>query len=242
MTARGVYISASGETIVLGMRRFTGEMPAGEAVFFTGGVHVPVGLPEQTTVHTVSAPVDAVQAVADDLGRPLADEMVEIVAGPAIPRVRRAIQLHQRYADLDRYDPHVDHEILAAFVEVLAAPGGARASRARVSSSRVVSEVLGFLEASGWWRVSTAQMCRVAHVSERRLQLAFRDMYGVAPAAFVRQRALWASRQALLAADPRDTTVSNVALDHGFHHLSRFASTYRTTFGELPSQTLSRRR
>ena len=45
-----------------------------------------------------------------------------------------------------------------------------------------------------------------------------------------------------LAADPRDTTVSNVALDHGFHHLSRFASTYRTAFGELPSQTLSRRR
>ena len=33
MTARGVYISASGETIDLGMRRFNGELPAGEAVF-----------------------------------------------------------------------------------------------------------------------------------------------------------------------------------------------------------------
>jgi AraC-like DNA-binding protein len=217
------------------------EGTAGEAVFFTGGVHVPVSLPDQTTVRTVSAPIDAVRTVADDLGRPLAEEMVEIVAGPAIPRVRRAIRLHQRCANLDRYDPYVDDEILAAFVDVLAAPGVASTSRSRVSSSRIVSEVVGFLEAAGRWRVSTVQMCRVAHVSERRLQLAFHDMYRVAPATFVRQRALWECRRALLAADPRDIKVSDVALDHGFHHLSRFASTYRTAFGELPSQTLSRR-
>jgi transcriptional regulator GlxA family with amidase domain len=42
---------------------------------------------------------------------------------------------------------------------------------------------------------------------------------------------------------PDDTTsVSQIAFACGFSNLGHFASAYRTTFGELPSQTLSRSR
>jgi AraC-like DNA-binding protein len=38
------------------------------------------------------------------------------------------------------------------------------------------------------------------------------------------------------------SSVSNVAHRWGFVHLGRFSSAYRRRYGELPSQTLGRRR
>jgi AraC-like DNA-binding protein len=217
------------------------EGGAGEAVVFTGGIGVPVCLPDRTTVRTMSAPADAVRSVADDLGRPIVDEAVGIVAGPSVANVIRAIRLHQQSSDPDREDADIDDELLSAFVGVLAAPAPAGTSMSIATSARIVADVIDRLASEDRWRMSTVQMCRTAHVSERRLQMAFGQMYGVGPAAFLRRRALAACRSALLAGHPSDTKVSHVAVDHGFHHLPRFASAYRAAFGELPSQTLSRR-
>ena len=48
-------------------------------------------------------------------------------------------------------------------------------------------------------------------------------------------------RAALLGADPFDgTTVTDLALAHGFGHLGRFAVEYREAFGESPSVSLGR--
>ncbi len=103
-----------------------------------------------------------------------------------------------------------------------------------------MTDVVDYLAATGVWKLSNLRMCRVANVSERRLQLAFQDIYGVSPSTFVRERALSAVRDALATSAPAETRVSDIAADHGFHHFSRFAATYRDTFGELPSRTLAR--
>jgi len=47
-----------------------------------------------------------------------------------------------------------------------------------------------------------------------------------------------AARAALRRADPSTTSVAEVARNHQFLELGRFAVTYRTTFGESPSTTL----
>jgi transcriptional regulator GlxA family with amidase domain len=49
------------------------------------------------------------------------------------------------------------------------------------------------------------------------------------------------ARQRLIAANG-EGQVTTIALDSGFHHLSRFAHAYARTFGERPSETLARRR
>jgi len=44
--------------------------------------------------------------------------------------------------------------------------------------------------------------------------------------------------KALLHSDPDTTTVTNIAINLGYCHMSQFAADYRCLFGELPSETL----
>lgn len=62
----------------------------------------------------------------------------------------------------------------------------------------------------------------------------------MSPMAYVRIRRLDAVSRALLALGPEETSVTEIATDHGFFHLSRFAADYRRRFGEFPSETLRR--
>lgn len=79
-------------------------------------------------------------------------------------------------------------------------------------------------------------------ISLRSLQLAFREVHdGKSPRQVYGQIRLERARRRLLEADAREQ-VTTIALDAGFAHLSRFAQSYARAFGELPSQTLSRRR
>jgi hypothetical protein len=48
------------------------------------------------------------------------------------------------------------------------------------------------------------------------------------------------TRRALILADPRTMTVTEIAANHGFWELGRFAVTYQQLFGEAPSVTLRR--
>ena len=75
-------------------------------------------------------------------------------------------------------------------------------------------------------------------VSSRSLHAGFRNYYGVSPLIYLRNVRLDAARDTLK--QPRDEAVSvtTVALDCGFLHLSRFAQAYRARFGERPSETL----
>lgn len=84
-------------------------------------------------------------------------------------------------------------------------------------------------------------MCDAAGVSERTLEYAFRDVMGLTPLAFLTRLRLHRVRLALLSAAPKSTTVTTVAQHWGFGHLGEFARAYKDLFGELPSQTLTRR-
>jgi AraC-like DNA-binding protein len=80
-----------------------------------------------------------------------------------------------------------------------------------------------------------------AGVSMRTLYHGFRGSHGVAPMTWLKYRRLARVHDELRLADPARANVTEVATRWGFFHLGRFASDYRTRFGELPSQTLRRR-
>lgn len=90
--------------------------------------------------------------------------------------------------------------------------------------------------------VSPERLAREANLSVRALYQLFDRRAGTSPGQFVRRRRLEQVYLALSTADPAPSSVTAVALDHGFTHLGRFAEAYRQTFGERPSDTLARRR
>jgi len=108
-----------------------------------------------------------------------------------------------------------------------------------LNAARIVRGAEDFIE-SGDLRqaVQIDEVCRALAVSRRTLYRAFHDLLDVSPKAYLRLRNLSAARACLLEAAQRPTTVTQVALDHGFWELGRFAGAYRAMFGESPSETL----
>ncbi|HSV70997.1 MAG TPA: helix-turn-helix transcriptional regulator [Methylibium sp.] len=85
---------------------------------------------------------------------------------------------------------------------------------------------------------SVSELARRLGISVRLLHQVFRQRMGVAPRSYAQSLRLSHARADLRAARPGAVTVAEVAAKWGFWHLGRFASTYRATFGELPSQSL----
>jgi AraC-like DNA-binding protein len=87
---------------------------------------------------------------------------------------------------------------------------------------------------------TVADLAAIAGMSVRSLQEGFRRHLGCTPMAYLQQERLLRAHETLRLSDPLGITVATVAHRWGFAHLGRFASAYRTRFGEAPSDTLRR--
>ena len=87
-------------------------------------------------------------------------------------------------------------------------------------------------------RLST--LSRYAHTQARSLEYGFQEVLGVSPMAYVRATRLQRARRLLRTSAVRTRSVSEIALDCGFWHLSQFAMDYKLLFGESPSITFHR--
>jgi AraC-like DNA-binding protein len=111
----------------------------------------------------------------------------------------------------------------------------------RRPGSRLVRRAVQFVEEHANSAPTASEVAAGIGVSVRALQEAFRDWRQVTPTEYLRSIRLQRARDALLQANP-STTVTDVALDHGFFHLGRFSQHYKVAFGESPAATLARMR
>jgi AraC family ethanolamine operon transcriptional activator len=99
-------------------------------------------------------------------------------------------------------------------------------------------------KAEGWVKghpnrpIHVADVCAAFNIPLRTFQRIFHETVGMGPAHYFAAMRLNQARVALLAGSPFTTSVTQIALDHGFRELGRFARAYRRTFGETPSDTL----
>jgi AraC family ethanolamine operon transcriptional activator len=84
--------------------------------------------------------------------------------------------------------------------------------------------------------IRLSDLCEQAHTQSRSLEYGFREVVGMSPVAYIRALRLNLARQ-LLKSSHGEHTVTQVALDCGFWHLSQFAVDYKRHFGESPSAT-----
>ncbi len=86
--------------------------------------------------------------------------------------------------------------------------------------------------------LSIMGICREVRISRRQLEYAFQTTFGVGPREYVRLLRLNESRRQLKSGRGAARTVTDIAMGVGVTHLSRFAQSYRTLFGETPLQTM----
>lgn len=108
----------------------------------------------------------------------------------------------------------------------------------RAAARRVLNRAKEYIEAHVGEAIQISSLCSYSGTSLRSLERIFSRELGVTPKQYVVARRLNAVRRRLLAAEEQELRVTDVAQDHGFAHLGRFAGEYRSYFGESPRETL----
>jgi len=85
-----------------------------------------------------------------------------------------------------------------------------------------------------------SDLCKYARTQARSLEYGFQEVMGRSPMAYVKTLRLHRIRRLLRSSTVRTRSVSEIALDGGFWHLSQFALDYKNLFGESPSITSRR--
>ena len=117
-----------------------------------------------------------------------------------------------------------------------------RSDRTRQAQSLIVKIAEDYTLSHTGDHLYVSDLCRVAAVSERTLEYAFKEVMGLTPMTYLLRLRLHRVRQALQAATQGSTTVSAEALNWGFWHFGEFSRAYKECFGELPSDTLRSKR
>ena len=101
-----------------------------------------------------------------------------------------------------------------------------------------VNAAVDAIEANPQAPFTDAVLAQIAGVGVTALRRAFRRRHGTSPMSYLWRTRLARVHDELLAADPRDTTVRDVARRWGFVHLGRFSAWYRACYRVSPTQTL----
>jgi len=109
-------------------------------------------------------------------------------------------------------------------------------SRIRDASLR---EALAYISKHGRIPLTVCELCDITGASERTLQYAFTERFGISPKAYLRAWRLNGVHRELRRSDPAVARVADIARQWGFEHLSQFATDYRKLFGHKPSDTLN---
>ncbi|QYY33542.1 helix-turn-helix domain-containing protein (plasmid) [Cupriavidus pinatubonensis] len=107
----------------------------------------------------------------------------------------------------------------------------------RLSHSDVVNRCRKYMQANPSQPVGVLELCSLARVSRRTLQIAFLDVTGVTPYVYLRTMRLSLVRRLLRQTSADRVQIRDAAARWGFVHMGRFAADYNRMFGYLPSET-----
>jgi AraC-like DNA-binding protein len=135
----------------------------------------------------------------------------------------------------------LEQETLHAIVNCLYANELNDISKARHQHAAVMARFEELLSKRSDRKGLMPRLCSELGVPERTLRMCCAEFLGVSPMRYILLQRLNRARAALRSTDPSMSSVAEVARNHEFLELGRFAVTYRNTFGESPSATLQRR-
>lgn len=159
--------------------------------------------------------------------------------------VARAMKIHRRRPQLfdaptvrRAFSGQVIHALLRCIA--LGNPEAARRSRGRpiVSRSEIISRSVQHIQRSIRGEATIGELTLSARTSQRSLNRAFDEIFGMGPQQYYMLERLHVIRRALREARPGDT-VTLICSRFGVWDLGRFAGMYRKIFGIHPSIELA---
>ena len=108
--------------------------------------------------------------------------------------------------------------------------------QALAASPAAAARLVDYIQANWRHPLTVESIAAACDVSVRSVFAQFKQRFGIAPMAYLRNVRLDQARLSL-SADPTQSVI-DVAMACGFHSLGHFARRYRERFGELPSDTL----
>ena len=111
--------------------------------------------------------------------------------------------------------------------------------RNRLVRNRIARRIRDYIEETYRTSLSIEDLCKTTGTGARHLQRCFKDYFGITISEYLKTVRLDAARRELAVERPEQTTVTEIALRHGFTHLGRFSVEFRKRFGESPRETLA---
>jgi AraC-like DNA-binding protein len=136
----------------------------------------------------------------------------------------------------------LEQALIQAMVACLDTSGNCQETTGQRRHVAIMRRFQTVLESDPGRPLYVLEVAKAIGVSVRTLSICCQELLGMGPKHYLTLRRLNLARQALYIADPRETTVTDVATQFGFWQFGRFAGEYKFRFGELPSVTLRRRR
>lgn len=136
----------------------------------------------------------------------------------------------------------LEQKLVHALVDCLRADDARRGRQISKSHADIMVRFENALTDRAGHPLTISRLCAAIGVSERTLRVCCAEFLGMGPIRYQLLRRLNMARAALRRADPASASVAEIARSYQFSELGRFAVTYRTVFGEMPSTTLSRAR
>jgi AraC-like DNA-binding protein len=134
----------------------------------------------------------------------------------------------------------IEQALARATIACLTEPAATENFRQRRPQMAIMRRFEQILEANPDEPLYVTDVCAAIGVTDRTLRLHCQDHLGMNPQRYLWLRRMHLARRALALADGTVKTVTEIANDHGFGELGRFAVSYRKLYGEAPSVTLRR--
>ena len=178
---------------------------------------------------------------------PAVPATMQVVRPPAA-LMSRLLSLHKAASDLAATAPDLlehpevaramEQELVCAMIACLTDPATEERYRSNRQRLMVMQRFEQMLEQRHDESLYVTDVCADIGVSERTLRLHCQEQLGMGPHRYLWIRRMNLAHRALALADASTKTVTEIANDHGFGELGRFAVAYRKLFGESPSATL----
>ena len=200
---------------------------------------------------TVSLPAEAFVLAGIALGDcDLTPPSNAVIVHPELPAMRTLRKLCAAVADLAEDVPGLlanselarglEQTLIGAIVGCLSPHDFSVATAAQRRHRTIMDRFHQILDANPDRALFLPEICAALHVPERTLRLCCQQMLGMGPIRYLWLRRMRLAHRALRRAGPDTTSVTEVATRFGFWHFGRFATTYRSLFGETPSATLAK--